>query len=167
MNHSLFRGGPFTGRHMLMIMIAFFGVVISVNLTLAFFASKSWTGLVVQNSYVASQNFEKERVRQAAQMARGWQIGANVEDGFLTVTLKDGDGKSIERAAVTASLSGVMYDRDDQTVELPALARGGYGREVQLHAGEWIAELTVDARGLDPWQGSVRFSVPNSEVGAD
>ncbi|OXT01721.1 hypothetical protein B7H23_01810 [Notoacmeibacter marinus] len=167
MAQSVFRGGPFTGRHMLMVMIAFFGVVISVNLTLAFLASKSWTGLVVKNSYVASQNFEKERALQAAQIARGWKIGANVDDGFLTVTLKDGDGKAVERATVTAALTGVMYDRDDQIVELPPLSSGGYGRQVKLHAGEWVAKLAVDAEGTEPWQGSIRFSVPQGEVGTD
>ncbi|TGV41583.1 cytochrome oxidase, partial [bacterium M00.F.Ca.ET.168.01.1.1] len=36
----------FTGRHMLVIILAFFGVVIAVNLTMATLASTSWTGLV-------------------------------------------------------------------------------------------------------------------------
>ncbi len=51
---------PFTGRHMLFAMLAFFGVIIAVNLTMAVFATKSWTGLVVKNSYVASQAFNRE-----------------------------------------------------------------------------------------------------------
>ncbi|TIW70058.1 MAG: cytochrome oxidase, partial [Mesorhizobium sp.] len=42
----------FTGRHMLFIILGFFGVVIGVNLTMATLASKSWTGLVVENTYV-------------------------------------------------------------------------------------------------------------------
>ncbi|RWK14298.1 FixH family protein, partial [Mesorhizobium sp.] len=47
----------FTGRHMLAIILAFFGVVIAVNLTMATLANTSWTGLVVENTYVASQQF--------------------------------------------------------------------------------------------------------------
>ena len=47
----------FTGRHMLLIMLAFFGVIISVNIVIAVIANKSWTGLIVKNSYVASQEF--------------------------------------------------------------------------------------------------------------
>ena len=42
----------FTGWHMAVITISFFAVIIAVNLTLAVFASTSWTGLVVANSYV-------------------------------------------------------------------------------------------------------------------
>ncbi|HLA02420.1 MAG TPA: FixH family protein, partial [Aestuariivirga sp.] len=43
----------FTGWHMAAITISFFAVIIAVNLTLAVFASSSWSGLVVANSYVA------------------------------------------------------------------------------------------------------------------
>ena len=48
---------PFTGGHMLAVMVVFFGVVISVNVFLAVVANTSWTGFVVENSYVASQEF--------------------------------------------------------------------------------------------------------------
>ena len=36
----------FTGRHMLFAMLAFFGVIIIVNLTMAAFATRSWTCLL-------------------------------------------------------------------------------------------------------------------------
>ena len=50
---------PFTGRHMAMILVAFFGVVIVVNLIMARYASSTFGGIVVENSYVASQEFNK------------------------------------------------------------------------------------------------------------
>lgn len=49
----------FTGRHMLAIMLAFFGVIIAVNGVMATFATRSWSGLVVENTYVASQQFNE------------------------------------------------------------------------------------------------------------
>ena len=49
-SHNAEKQFRFTGYHMLAIMVAFFGVVIAVNLTMATFASRSWTGLVVENS---------------------------------------------------------------------------------------------------------------------
>ncbi len=49
--------GAFTGWHMLGIMVAFFGVIIAVNITMAYKAVSSWSGLVVKNTYVASQEF--------------------------------------------------------------------------------------------------------------
>ena len=41
-------------------MLAFFGVIIAVNVVMATLASTSWTGLVVENSYVASQEFNRK-----------------------------------------------------------------------------------------------------------
>ena len=57
MTKKIDKQGEFTGRHMAIIMVAFFGVIIAVNLTMATLASRSWTGLVVKNSYVESQKF--------------------------------------------------------------------------------------------------------------
>ena len=60
MNTRERKPAEFTGRHMLAIMLAFFGVIIAVNLVMATLASKSWTGLVVKNTYVASQQFNRK-----------------------------------------------------------------------------------------------------------
>jgi len=42
------------GGHVLVILVAFFGVIIAVNLTLAALAVRSWTGLVVENGQPTS-----------------------------------------------------------------------------------------------------------------
>jgi nitrogen fixation protein FixH len=41
------------------IMVAFFAVVIAVNVYMARLASSTFTGVVVENSYVASQHFNR------------------------------------------------------------------------------------------------------------
>ena len=82
----------FTGWHMLAIMIAFFGVIIAVNLTMAFYANSSWTGLIVKNSYVASQTFNERAAEGRAQAALGWNGDLIVEDGAITSRLTDASG---------------------------------------------------------------------------
>jgi nitrogen fixation protein FixH len=59
----------FTGWHMLAIMVAFFGVVISVNMLMAYYANTSWSGILAKNTYVASQDFNAK-----AEEARGWAV---------------------------------------------------------------------------------------------
>ena len=49
----------FTGRHMLVLMLAFFGVVVAVNLLMATLATRTFGGTVVDNSYVASQRYNR------------------------------------------------------------------------------------------------------------
>src|SRR3546814_4880371 len=63
---------PFTGRHAAMILIAFFGVVISVNIVMASFALSTFGGTVVDNSYVASQHYNEWLARADAQDRLGW-----------------------------------------------------------------------------------------------
>jgi nitrogen fixation protein FixH len=45
---------------MLFSMVAFFGVIITVNMIMARFAVTTWSGLVVPNTYVASQQFNTQ-----------------------------------------------------------------------------------------------------------
>jgi nitrogen fixation protein FixH len=67
--------GEFTGKHMAVVMCAGFGIVIAVNLTMAAFATSTFGGVVVENSYVASQKFNGWL--DAAE--RGRDLGWNVE----------------------------------------------------------------------------------------
>ena len=48
-----------TGRTVLMIAVGAFGVILAANLTLAYNAVNTFSGLVVQNSYIASQQFDE------------------------------------------------------------------------------------------------------------
>ena len=77
-----------TGRHVLLWMVLFFGVVVSANLTMAFFATESWTGLVVKNSYDASQLFNEDLDR-----AEGVEIDSG--SGPAHFMIKDPDGRTL------------------------------------------------------------------------
>src|SRR3546814_20687118 len=61
----------FTGWHMLGAMLLFFGIVISVNLYMAWQATRSWSGLVVENTYIASQEFNGKVADAKALAASG------------------------------------------------------------------------------------------------
>ena len=71
----------FTGWHFLAIMIAFFGVIISVNVTMAWYAGHSWSGLVAENTFVASQQFnaKAEHMREMAATGIRGDLTANRE----------------------------------------------------------------------------------------
>mgnify|MGYP001760938923 FL=1 len=57
---------PLTGKHVLAITLVAFGVIIGVNVLMAVKAVGTFPGLEVANSYVASQDFDRERAAQAA-----------------------------------------------------------------------------------------------------
>mgnify|MGYP003132251449 FL=1 len=86
----------FTGWHMLGVLVVFFGVTIIVNLTLAYFASNSWTGLVVKNSYVASQHFNEHLANERKQASLGWSDEFTYKNGILTLRLTDAAGTPVK-----------------------------------------------------------------------
>jgi nitrogen fixation protein FixH len=134
----------FTGRHMAAILVAFFGVVIAVNFTMARFASATFGGVVVENSYVASQHFNRWLDEAEAERALGWDaVAAWRPDGRLAVTLR-GAPPDAEVAATARHPLGRAADRDF-TFE-PAGDLRFVSRET-LPEGRWLLRFEVKAGG--------------------
>lgn len=82
------RRKPFTGRHMAAIMVAFFGVVIAVNVLMANLAVGTFGGIVVENSYVASQHFNRWLDEAGVEGKLGWSAAiTHAADGRVRVRL--------------------------------------------------------------------------------
>lgn len=132
---------PFTGWHMLAIMVAFFGVVIGVNVFLAISSSRTWTGLVVENSYVASQEFQKKLDLQREQAALGWTPAFSYRAGELRFALDDAEGRPLDIGTVTVALTRPVGAAEDQTVTLERQADGAYALALTLADGVWDAQI--------------------------
>lgn len=147
--------GEFTGRHMLVIMLAFFGVIIAVNLTMATYANTSWSGLIVRNSYVASQHFNAQAKAARAQAALGWTGTMSYEAGTFRYALADAAGKPLAVGASEAFFRRPVDDRHDQTIALTPERSGTLAAPVLLKDGLWIVEIEAEA-GLDAPYRDVR-----------
>lgn len=153
--------GEFTGRHMLLIMIAFFGVIIAVNLTMASFANSSWTGLIVKNSYVASQQFNEKAQAARDQAALGWTGAISYGDGAFRYALADAAGAPVAMARSQVFFRRPVDDRHDSTVVLEPSAPGELAAPVDLKDGIWIVEVEAEA-GLDhPYRDVRRIALRN------
>jgi nitrogen fixation protein FixH len=137
---ALFRG-PITGPKAFAIFSSFFVVIIAVNITLAVQAVRTFPGLEVKNSYVASQTFDRER---QAQEALGWTAQAAVEAGELVLTLVGSDGRAVQDAAVTATLGRATVRTEDQA---PTLVFNGadWRAPVAVGPGRWHLQVTATA----------------------
>jgi nitrogen fixation protein FixH len=151
----------FTGRHMLAAMVAFFGVIVAVNLTMATFAVKSWTGLVVQNSYVASQEFNDRAAAGRAQAALGWQTELAYSNGELRYTLVREDGAAVALTDILVALGRPAYEAEDTTIVLTPNGDGGFGGNVKLGDGQWIVRVSAEAGLAEPWLDIRRIHVRN------
>jgi nitrogen fixation protein FixH len=158
------RESQFTGRHMLLIMLAFFGVIIAVNLTMATFASISWTGFVVKNSYVASQEFNEKAERGRAQAALGW-IGTLVIDGSaVRYRLVDGTGEPVALGGVNAIFRRPTSDAEDRSFTLEDGGEGWRTTAEALHDGVWIVEIDADAGLEQPYRDVRRIVLRGGEL---
>lgn len=140
--------GEFTGKHMLAVLVTGFGIVVAVNFTMATFAVKGFNGVVVENSYVASQNYNGWLDRARAQEALGWSATmARAPDGRLTIAT----GGVPASATVDAMLRRPMGDSTVTHLALRPRGDGAYASADPLPAGRWIVRLTVSAHG-DEWK---------------
>ncbi len=134
---------PFTGRKVLFAFVGAFGVIIGVNLFMAYSALSTFPGLDVKNSYVASQNFDTER---AAQQALGWTVSVTYELGELVVEVVDKSGRPADVALLNAIVGRPTHVREDQTPQFQQ--RGGKFRApLTLGTGKW--NLRLKATALD------------------
>ncbi len=151
--------GPFTGRHAAMVLGGGFAIVIAVNLTMATLATRSHPGLVVQNSYVASQKFNGWLEAGRAQKALGWAVAAKADGGRLRVDAANALGAPLEGLKAIATISHPLGRDAPLTVPLLEEAPGRYAAPHGLTPGQWLVEVRL-TRGGDHYYLDDRVVVP-------
>ena len=131
----------FTGRHMLLTMIAFFGTIITVNVTMAYFARSSWSGLVVDNTYVASQQFNGKTLAIRKMLATGIRGDLTATDVAIRYRLTMPGGQPVVVDQVTAHFKRPVGESQDFETVLTPAGDGYYVAEHAVLPGHWIVEL--------------------------
>lgn len=132
-----------TGKHVLGIFLGIFGVVATANFFMAYSAVSTFPGLEVQNSYVASQQFDELR---AAQEALEWTVEAQHEAGILTLSFTDHEGAPVELADLEATVGRATHELDDVEPEF-RFDGEAYFAAVPLGNGNW--NIRMKARAED------------------
>lgn len=130
-----------TGRKVLAIIVSAFAVIIGVNILLAVKAVSTFPGLDVENSYVASQDFNAEK---RAQLALGWTLTHGYADGKLTLAFRDRAGAPVKVRDVTATVGRPTETANDITPDF-TYADGIYSAPAGLAPGKWMILLTAHA----------------------
>ncbi|MEM8973088.1 MAG: FixH family protein [Pseudomonadota bacterium] len=157
------RPGEFTGWHMLALMLLFFGVIVSVNITMAVMAGRTWTGLVVKNSYVESQKFNGYLAAAKAQDARGWSTDLSYNNGVIVFDVVDRDGHPVTLTEASLFVGRPAFEQADQTVELTTTKPGRYIATIDLAPGAWALRITGTSDG-HPYRRDSRLNVLPSGV---
>ncbi|MEM9783295.1 MAG: FixH family protein [Pseudomonadota bacterium] len=154
-------GGPAeTGRrlkgwHVAACMGGAFLTIVTANMALVVAATGSFPGLVVANSYIASQDFE---ARKAAFADTGLTLAPAWEDGRLTLGVTGEDGATVDGLHVTASIGRPTFDSADRMIVLLPV-EAGYGAPLALEPGRWQAHFVLSGENGAPVQMTHRFTI--------
>lgn len=130
------------GWHVLTCFGMAFAVIISVNLTLAFQAVRTFPGLETGNSYVASQSFDQNR---AAQLALDWDVFATLSGRTLSLSVLD-NGVPIAPQIEQATFGRATNVRFDET---PGFTFDGQALRAQVVGGPGNWNLRLKLRAAD------------------
>ncbi|MGE0179021.1 MAG: FixH family protein [Sphingomonas sp.] len=136
----------FTGLHMTLIIVAFFGVVIVVNMVMAVAASRTFGGKVVDNSYVASQRFNQWIAEGRAQARLGWTGRPTLNPNRQVVLELVRAGAPVDGASVHAVARHPLGRAPDLALGFIG-ANGRYVSTTALPAGRWQLQIEVRRGG--------------------
>ncbi|TWB93162.1 nitrogen fixation protein FixH [Bradyrhizobium macuxiense] len=144
---------PITGRFVLITTIAFFAVVIGVNMVMMRLAITTLPGTEVDSAYSASLAYQREIAAARQQNERGWQVQAHVDrrpDGAAAVLLevRDHAGAPLTGMNILARLERPIDRRADRPIEVSEAGAGSYrGRVDGVAPGQWDLVIEGDADG--------------------
>ena len=143
------RGKPYelTGRHVLLWLVGFFGLVFTVNAVLVRAATSTFGGLETPSSYKAGLMFESEIARAERQQALRWQVDGKLKrdhkgETVLDISVRDAQGAPVSGLSADATLAHPADARLDQIIHLVKRGAGAFHGEAEGHSGQW--ELIVD-----------------------
>ena len=139
---------PITGRMVFFMMVAFFGVVIGVNVIMMRLAIQTLPGTEVDSAYSASLAYQKEITTAQAQSTRNWKVEAHVErsgqgGATLQVEARDNLGRPMSGLKFQGRFERPTDRRADLAVSLAEVGIGIYrGSAEAIAPGQW--DLVVE-----------------------
>jgi nitrogen fixation protein FixH len=143
------------GFHVLMIALSAFAIIITANLAMLFAATGSFPGLVVKNSYIASQGWND---RTAEQQALGWTTQVFYSGETLGIELANADGTAAELAGLDVTIGRPATDAQDQTFVLEG--QSPYRIPVLLAPGKWLVRIA--GTGDTTFQTTATLLIPET-----
>jgi nitrogen fixation protein FixH len=135
------------------VLLAFFGVVFSVNGYFLYAALSTHTGVVATEPYRKGLAYNVRIAADERQSQLGWLTDVNASlGGVIKLSMRDQAGLPVVGQQVTAAMGRPSTERFDRKLELRETEPGTYMAETAaLLPGSWIAQIEVrSAREDEP-----------------
>ena len=135
------------GWHVFAGFVFAFSIIITVNLTLAFNAVRTFPGLETKNSYVASQKFNGELKDAQLQAESGIRSRLTYADGELVIRVSNRDGTGILPSQAEAWIGRPAFEQQDRILRADCQDGGLCVVRSDLKPGLWAIRFLAVAEG--------------------
>lgn len=162
------RASPFVlrGWHVLASLLAFFGIVIGINIYFAFAAINTFPGEDVTHPYIQGLEYNRTLAARKVQEAQGWQVTARLApDGAaaaLVVEARQRDGAPLTGARIDGVLRWPTDSHRDRRLAFREIGGGVYVAPLSgLSEGDWDLRATATSanNNLD-FEADLRWPLP-------
>lgn len=153
-----------TGRLVLASVLAFFAVIVAVNMLMATLAVSTFGGVETRNAYQAGLSFSREIASAREQAARDWHVEAKLspwtpEGVTVDVAPRDAKGRSIGAVEVTVTFVHPASRRQDIATALTPIATGAYRGSAAVSRGQWDLVVEVARDGARLFRSKSRIQI--------
>ena len=136
------------------IFIGVLGVVVLVNVIMAYFATSTFNGISTQNAYERGLAYNSVIAQAKHQDDLGWAVNLTVEPKGtghgvrIQATYRDHDGKGIDDLDVRALVNRPTVTGYDMQVTLASQGNGVYALDQELPlGGQWDVDVAATGKG--------------------
>ncbi len=141
--------GKLTGRHVLLMVIAFFGVMLVANVIFIRAAVTTFPGVSEEKSYFQGIHYNDTLAERDAQSRLGWaaevmEVARDGEGGRIVIRMVKDDA-ALTNLALTGVLKRPAHSTEDQDLAFNPLGEGLYEAEVAAFGpGAWDMALRAE-----------------------
>jgi nitrogen fixation protein FixH len=133
---------PLTGKRVLIVLAASFGIVFAVNGFFVYEALSTAPGDESGASYEAGLRYNSILAAERAQNALGWQHKLSLDNGALRISIQDAAGSPVTRLALAAEIERPAGSGRAR-LAFKETGDGIYRAPLSVSAGTWIASITA------------------------
>ncbi|MBN8648396.1 MAG: FixH family protein [Caulobacterales bacterium] len=153
-----------TGFHVLMILLAMFGVVFAVNGYFIYMANKTNSG-EIGHAYLEGLKFNEKLEARAKQSELGWSMELGFQrgaggDALFIADVKDRDGKPVTGAIMNGKIGRLVESKDDKNLDFKEIEPGKYSAHLSnLESGKWSFTASAVKDNLPKFETETRLSI--------
>lgn len=137
-----------TGKHVLIWMFGFFGIMFAVNGVFLYQALTSFPGEDVEKSYLQGLNYNQTLAARAAQDALGWNAEIGVEGSLLIVAVYDDANEPVSGLNMTGTIHRQSTTKNDAALVFQPLGDATYAASIDgIGLGLWGVDVSANRDG--------------------